>query len=465
MAECGRNIELMWLMGRLCPDFRTISDFRKENAEALRRVFREFVILCDRLRLYNKELLAVDGSKFRAQNSDDKCYNAEILEKKLVNIDEHIGKYLRAMDKTDEAERDEALTPAQVKAALAELRGRKEKYEAYLKELSGTGKTQILETDPDAHRMHSKDGFHCCYNVQTAVDGGSHLIAEYEVTSHNTDQGLLNQVCVQAKKNLGVDTIEAVADKGYESREDIENCLMNGTMPNVALKYDKAERVFNIPYTQNPGVDKTSSKPEDIRTCLYAGILPDCYKNTAVTVEVQEQSAVSCFTKNEDRTVKCPMGCILTRVKTKGKNEVFANKDACRQCKTRCTSSSGHKTVSFGPNTDCVPVRMYGSAQELQPIPTDAKISTYNHTLDRTDYPAEKKVVIRIKEDKAKLKERMCLSEHPFGTVKWYHGAHYLLCRGKEKVSGELGLSFLAYNLRRAITLVGVPALIRGIQG
>jgi transposase len=77
----------------------------------------------------------------------------------------------------------------------------------------------------------------------------------------------------------------------------------------------------------------------------------------------------------------------------------------------------------------------------------------------------EKKVVIRIKEDKVKSKERMCLSEHPFGTVKWYHGAHFLLCRGKEKVSGELGLSFLAYNLRRAITLVGVPALIAGIQG
>ena len=116
----------------------------------------------------------------------------------------------------DMAENDETLTPEQVGVALAELVTRKEKYEGYLSELMATAKTQILETDPEAHRMHSKNGFHCCYNVQTAVDSGSHLIAEYEVTSRNTDQGLLKQVCEQAKEKLGVETIEAVADKGYE---------------------------------------------------------------------------------------------------------------------------------------------------------------------------------------------------------------------------------------------------------
>ena len=88
----------------------------------------------------------------------------------------------------------------------------------------------------------------------------------------------------------------------------------------------------------------------------------------------------------------------------------------------------------------------------------------FNHTLDRKDYAAPKKVMLRIKEDIPKFKERMCLSEHPFGTVKWYHGAHYLLCKGKEKATAELGLSFLAYNLRRAINLVGVKAFIEGIR-
>ena len=455
-------------MGKLRPDFRTISDFRKENATALREVFRSFVKLCVRLGLYQKELIAVDGSKFRAQNSDDRCYNAKILPKKLANIDAHITEYLKMMDAADENEEEgEALTPEQVMIALEELKYRKDKYEGYLEWLNETGATQILETDPQAHRMHSKNGFHCCYNVQTAVDSGSHLIAEYEVTNHNTDQGLLTQVCGQAKELLGVETIEVTADKGYESREDIFNCLMNGIIPNVALKYDKTERIFNIAYEEAESTQeiRMSTKPEDIRKCLHAGVLPKCYQNTAISIETQELSAISCFVKNANDTLTCPTGQTLSKVKTKGSNTIYCSKEACRQCQNRCTSSKSHKTVSMGPDTDCVPVRMYGGSTKLLQIPENAKISPNNHTLDRKDYAAGRKVVIRIRADKEKLKLRMCLSEHPFGTVKWYHGAHYLLCRGKEKATAELGLSFLAYNMKRAISIMGVPALITGIHG
>ncbi len=103
---------------------------------------------------------------------------------------------------------------------------------------------------------------------------------------------------------------------------------------------------------------------------------------------------------------------------------------------------------------------MYGNPGiRLNPIPENIPLNPFNHTLDRKDH-APKKVVLRIKKDIPKLKERMCLSEHPFGTVKWYHGAHYLLCKGKEKATAELGLSFLAYNMRRAINMVGVKTLI-----
>ena len=97
-----------------------------------------------------------------------------------------------------------------------------------MKEIEEGGATQLLTTDPEARRMHSRHGFHCCYNVQTAVDDGSYLIADYEVTNHNTDQGLLMDVADSTKKMLGIETIEVVADKGYESREDILNCVMNG---------------------------------------------------------------------------------------------------------------------------------------------------------------------------------------------------------------------------------------------
>ncbi|NLV35976.1 MAG: transposase [Clostridiaceae bacterium] len=466
MTECTRNIELFYLLGKLTPDFRTISDFRKDNAKALKKVFSAFVKLCLKLNLYQKELLAVDGSKFRAVNSKSNVYNAEVLEKKLKRIDEHIAQYLSQMDKNDETEPDSP-SPEQVKAAIKELTLRKEKYQDYLKELLESGETQLLTTDPEARRMHSKDGFHCCYNVQTAVDNGSHLIAEYEVTNHNTDQGLLKDVAQSVKNALEVETVEVVADKGYESREDILNCVMNGIIPNVALKYDKDERLYTINYEETEITEdiKNSTKPEDIQKCIKAGVLPSCYENTAIEVELQEQSEVSCFLLNEDGTVTCPMGNILSKTKMRGKNTIYASKDACRQCPNRCTGSKSYKTVSFGPETRFVPVRMYGSVRcKLTPIPEDIPANPFNHTFDRKDYAPAKKVVLRIKEDIHKIKGRMCLSEHPFGTVKWYHGAHYLLCKGKEKATAELGLSFLAYNMKRAINMVGTKKLIEAMQ-
>ncbi|MFZ5986345.1 MAG: transposase [Bacillota bacterium] len=441
MAECKRNIELFYLLRKLTPDFRTIADFRKDNAKALKNVFRAFVKLCMKLDLYQKELLAIDGSKFRAVSSKDNAYNAEILEKKLKRIDDHIAEYLSQMDKEDKNEPD-MLSPDKIKAAIQELTLRKEKYQGFLKELLESGETQLLLTDPEARRMHSKDGFHCCYNVQTAVDKGSHLIAEYEVTNHNTDQGLLKEVAQSAKENLEIETIKVVADKGYESREDILNCVMNGIVPNVALKYDKHERLYTIDYEEAEISDKerNSTKPEDIHKCIAAGFLPACYENTAIEVELQEQFAISCFTLNDDGTVTCPMGNILSKTSIRGKSTRYANKDACRQCPNKCTGSKNHKTVSFGPHTKFVPVRMYGSPKfKLNQIPADIPLNPFNHTLDRKDQP-KRKVILRIKEDIHKLKERMCLSEHPFGTVKWYHGAHYLLCKGNEKDQQSWGL-------------------------
>jgi transposase len=463
MAECTRNIELFFLLNRLTPDFRTISDFRKDNSKAIKNVFRVFVKLCLKLDLYQKELLSIDGSKFRAVNSKSNSYNQDTLKKKLARIDENITNYLSLMDEQDTSEQNNSeYTPEQIKAAIKELTGRKEKYEGFLKELLETDETQKLTTDPEARVMQSKDGFHCCYNVQTAVDKGSHLIADYEVTNNCNDQGLLKEVADSTRKMLETETLEIVADKGYESREDILNCVMNGIIPNIALKYDKDERLYTIDYVEAEisEEERNSTKPEDIQKCIAAGILPRCYENTAIEVELQEQSELSCFTLNENRTVTCPMGNILLKLKMRGKNTIYSSKEACRQCPNKCTDSKKHKTVSFGPDTKFVPVRMYGSPRlKLNPVPENIPTNPFNHTLDRKDHAA-KKVVLRIKEDIPKMKERMCLSEHPFGTVKWYHGAHYLLCKGKEKATAELGLSFLAYNLKRAINMVGIEKLI-----
>lgn len=458
MQECTRNLEVMYIIGKLVPDFRTISDFRKDNPKSLKKVFKDFVKLCMRLNLYQRELLSIDGSKFRAQNSKDNCYNREVLEKKLANIENHINDYLSYLDKEDRNEISfEESTQEQIEAAIQELTKRKEKYTGYLEDLEKSGETQLLTTDPDARRMHSKDGFHCSYNVQTAVDGGSHLIAGYSVDS-KTDVGHLREVSDEAKELLEVPSIEVLADKGYDSNEDILDCLMNGTVANVGIKEEKDERIFTIEYIEKDIDEDTrkSTEPKNIQACLHAGILPECYEGTSVSVEFQkdDESVLSCFTLNDDGTVTCPMGKILFAARKKGKQTYYSSKAACRFCTNKCTQSK-FKVVAFGPSTKYVPVRMNScNDRQLPLMPKGVKLPNYFKK------KSDKKVLIRMKHTDEMTTKRMCLSEHPFGTVKWYNFGHYVLCRGKEKVTAELGLSFLAYNLRRAINMVGVQKLI-----
>jgi transposase len=458
MQECIRNIEIMYLIGKLVPDFRTISDFRKENPKALKNVFKAFVKICIKLNLYQRELIAIDGSKFRAQNSKNNCYNREVLEKKIANIENHISEYLNYLDKEDENEvKANEATSEQIKAAIKELKERKEKYTGFLKVLDESGETQILTTDPDARRMHSKDGFHCCYNAQTAVDGGSHLIAGYSIDS-KTDVGHLREVSDQAKELLEVPTIEALADKGYDSNKDILDCLMNGTIANVGIKEEKDERIFTIEYIDSKIDESTwkSTEPKDIQKCLHAGVLPECYEGKSVSVEFQknDESILSCFTLNDDGSVTCPMGNKLSASRKKGMQTYYSSKVACRFCSNKCTQSK-FKVVAFGPNSKYVPIRMNPSSEcQLPKMPSGIKLP--NNFKKKSDI----KVVIRLKHTDEMTTKRMCLSEHPFGTVKWYNFGHYVLCRGKEKVTAELGLSFLAYNIRRAINIVGIKQLI-----
>jgi transposase len=467
MKECQRNIELFYLLRRLTPDFRTIADFRKQNAAALKGVFREFVGICMAMKLYQAELVAIDGTKIRAVNSKANSYNVETLVSKLVRIEENIQRYLSEMDQIDRAETDEQkISKEKLQAKIDALKERQQRYQDYQKQLKETGETQILTTDPEARVMQSKDGYHCYYNVQTAVDDGSHLIAAYEVTNHCTDQGLLKEVADETRQNLAVETLTVVADKGYDSRKDVEKCFQNGIVPHVALKYDKEERIHTLPYEEAEisEVQRQSTEPKDIQKCLSAGVLPECYEGSGLTVEVQEESQLSCFIRQDTDTVICPMGFTLRKIKNKGSNMIYANKAACHQCVNKCTASKVRKEASFGPETTVVPVRMYGNSNlPLQQIPPGLAVNPNNHTLYRYDKPT-KHVQIRIRSDTAKIKARMCLSEHPFGTIKWHHDARYLLCKGKKKASGELGLSFLVYNLKRALNMVGARKLIAAMN-
>lgn len=464
MTECRRNVELFYLLNMLRPDFRTIADFRKRNRKALKEVFRDFVKACAELKLLGKETVAIDGTKIRASNSKKKSYTPEILEKKIEYLEEQergIEEYLEKMDKADQEEKRAPvmdIKPEDMPQKLEQIRERVAKYKGYQKRMKETGETQILETDPECRTIHTKEGQLPAYNIQTAVDDRHHLIVSFETTNANTDQGLLDQMAEQTKEEMGVETIEALADKGYESRQDIEKCVMHGTVPNVGYKYDKDERIFDLAYIPNEIDEQTrcSEKPEDIQKCLHAGVLPRCYEGTSVEVQLQRRSVMSCFIRHEDGRVTCPMGRELFKHNVRKHGTIYGSREACRTCPNRCTDSKNAKTVSIGHNTNIVAVRMYGNPEyPLQKLPEGF---IPHNSIGRPQKPERVRLILRRNPDD--MQRRKELVEHPFGTIKWYDGAHYFLCRGKEMVSAEIALSFLTYNLRRAIRILGVGALV-----
>lgn len=473
MDECQRNIELFFLLKRLTPDFRTIADFRKDNADSIHMVFLEFTRLCIKLKLYSRELFAIDGSKFRAVNGNKKMYNEEILRKKLERISGKLKEYMRELDREDKGEEaadevvdveDKTEKYKSLSNKIEQLQKRQELYEEYLDELSRTGETQKLTTDPEARMMHShKNGFHCCYNVQTAVDSVTHMIGDYIVTNHINDQGLLHDFSEKLKKTMDMPSIAIVADKGYDSKDEIKACILNGIVPYVGFRENKEERLYTLDYKQTNITEqqRQSESPEDIRACLHAGVLPACYEDTGISIEVNTEGQLGCFQRSVDKlTSTCPMGYILRKTKNKGEGMVYANRKACRQCTNRCTPSKSHKTVYFGPKAECVAVKMYGTGI---PINTPPPGFLPHNSFFVKNRPS-KTVLLRIKDDIPKQKMRLCISEHPFGTVKWYHGAHNVLCRGIKKTTAELGFSFLAYNIKRAINLKGIQGILEGIE-
>lgn len=192
-----------------------------------------------------------------------------------------------------------------------------------------------------------------------------------------------------AKEQLEVETISVVADKGYESRMDILECIYDGTAPTVALKYAKKERNYELPYEEAEITEeeRASTKREDMEKCLKGGVLPKIYEGTGISVEVQAKGKVSCFLRDEEGHVTCPMGHALRYSRKRGKCLIYKDREYCRACRNKCTNAEW-KEVSFGPETDCVPVRMFGVVTEpVQEIPPDGRISPSNHTLDTGHVP------------------------------------------------------------------------------
>jgi transposase len=223
--EAHRNIELMWLTGRLAPDFKTIADFRKNNGAAIRLVCREFIMLCKKLNLFADAFVAIDGSKFKAVNNRDRNFTKAKLQRRLQQIDESIERYLSQIDSADRQEaavaKDNTQRLEEKITALKTEMARLKKLEVQMLQAPDH---QLSLTDPDARAMKTRGAGIVGYNVQTAVDATHHLIVTHEVTNVGHDRHQLHHMAQQAKEAIGTETLAVVADRGYFKGEEILAC-------------------------------------------------------------------------------------------------------------------------------------------------------------------------------------------------------------------------------------------------
>jgi transposase len=229
--ETQRNVELMWLTGRLAPDFKTVADFRKDNGQAIRSVCREFIVLCGRLNLFSEAIVAIDGSKFKAVNNRDKNFTDNKLKKRMAQLEESISRYLAELDRAD---REPTLVTegrvSRLKEKVATVKAHMEQLKQIGQRLRAAPDGQVSLTDPDARSMATSGrgtGI-VGYNVQTAVDTKHHLIVAHEVTNVGHDRTQLSSMAKQTREAVGADKLTAVADRGYFKGEEILECERAG---------------------------------------------------------------------------------------------------------------------------------------------------------------------------------------------------------------------------------------------
>jgi transposase len=381
--EAARNVEAMWLLDGLTPDDKTISNFRKDNAQTLRETFRVFVRACRGLGLYGEELVATDSSKFRANNSLKNTHGKAVVKNELERIDRKIDEYIKTLDQADmEAEGEKEPGKAELKAALERLKERKGEYEGLQTRIEQEG--EVSTVDPDARLMRSAgDGraIDSGYNVQTVVDGKYHLIVDFEVTGCSADSGELYRMSQRAKEALEVEGLTNLADRGYYSGQEMAACEKSGVACLVAKKKSGGEK-----------------------------------KAEGFTLE----SFV--YDEGNDWYV-CPCGNRLPYRGNKKRNareyRRYANYKACAHCPRRpeCTKCN---------------------YREIDRLP-------YQGIFDTIDE--------RTRANKALYQKRKEIVEHPFGTVKAVWGYKQFLCRTIEKVTAEMSLAYLAYNMRRVVNI------------
>jgi transposase len=393
-TEAQRNLELIWLTGRLAPDFKTIADFRRDNGQAIRKVCKEFVLLCRRMKLFTDGIVAIDGSKFKAVNNRDKNFTDRKLQARIEQLEDSIERYLVELDRAD---RDAtAVLPgriAHLKDKIAKVKQQMQELETVGQQMKASEDGQISLTDPDARSMATsgRGTGTVGYNVQAAVDAKHHLIVAHEVTNVGHDRGQLAGMAKLAKEAAGEDELIALADRGYYEGYEILECERAG----VAAIVPK-------PMTSNNLADGLFDK----RDFVYDA-KSDQYRCPAGRIAIYRFTAEEAGkTLHKYWTSDCPQ-CAMKARCTKGKYRRIARWE--------------HEDV-----LDVVQRRLEGAPEAM--------------------------------------KLRRQTVEHVFGTLKAWMGPSHFLTKTLPRVRTEMSLQVLAYNLKRAIKILGTGQLMAAMK-
>jgi len=388
-----QNIELIWLLHKLHPDFKTIADFRRDNLQPIKQVCSEFTLLCKKMDLFGCELIAIDGSKFSAVNSNRRNFTKNKLKKMIQKIDEQIDVYLKDLDQGDQSEQNiKLISTDELNKKIEQLKTKKVKYQEIQEKLDQSEDTQVSLTDPDSRMMKIHTGRDVAYNVQIVTDSKHKLIVDHEVTSDENDERQLSPMAIKAKGILGAEELSAVVDAGYWERNNIKTCheeKIDVYMPKPQKSQNKSQGF----YTK----DDFRYNPVD-----------DCYH--------------------------CPAGQTLTRRGMRKKNgfeEKIYTTSLCYQCQSKSRCSKNKQ-----------PRRIYRWVHE--------------DIMEQLDQ--------RMHDHPEMIKRRKGLVEHPFGTLKHGMDQGYFLMRGKPKVSAEMALSVLSYNLKRVLNIKDVKELMAAVK-
>ena len=302
--EAGRNLEVIWLLGRLVPDDKTIADFRKDNGSAIRKVCAQFVALCRDMGLLTKASVAIDGSKFKAVNNRDRNFTRAKVERRRAQLEASVARYLSQLDTADLQEPSEALAAktAHLKEKLAKLESEMQRLAAMEKQMLASPDQQISLTDPDSRSMATsgRGSGVVGYNVQVAVETEHHLIVTHEVTNSGSDRAQLANMGRQARDALGVDKLEAVADRGYYNSTEIKACDDAGvavTLPKPMTSgaksdgrfgkqdfvYNAAEDVYRCPAGEKLAYRMTTEQDGKMMRRYWTNACPNCLLKSKCT--------------------------------------------------------------------------------------------------------------------------------------------------------------------------------------